>query len=163
DLQVQVGDLGVLKLNKIPEDVIRRYADVHVRLTDPQVQSAALPVLAVMDALEAADGNVYENARVFSLLDQVKNSGSMADIIGSMSDIMGGSVSAQITRNLPLFVSDTQQFVDQMQPIIDLDSSSPLPYIYRSLAYIRLQRFDQALQDINTAQRLAPDGWIPPI
>ncbi len=156
DLQVQVGDLGVLKLNKIPEDVIRRDTDVHVRLTDPQVQSVAVPVLAVMDALEAADGNAYENARVFSLLDELKNSGSMADVIGN-------SVSAQITRNLPQFVSDTQKFVDQMQPIIDLDSSSPLPYIYRSLAYFRLQQFDQGLQDIQTAQRLAPEGWIPPI
>src|SRR5262249_23396790 len=36
NLQVQVGDLSVLKLNKMPEDEIRRFADVHVRLTDPQ-------------------------------------------------------------------------------------------------------------------------------
>src|SRR5262249_32793901 len=114
DLQVQVGDLGVLQLNKISEDVIRRYTDVHVRLTDPQIQWVAVPVLAVMDAFEAADGNIYENARVFSLIDELKNSGNMADVIGD-------TVSAQITRNLPLFVNNTQKFIDQMQPIIDLD------------------------------------------
>src|SRR5262249_3500266 len=130
--------------------------DVHVRLTDPQVQSAAVPVLIVMNTMLAAEGSPYEEARIISLLDQLKS-------IGNNPDVIGNSVGAQITRPEPLFVSDTQKFADQMQPIIDLDSSSPLPYIYRSLAYYRLQQFDQGLQDVETAKRLGPEGWITPI
>nr|MBA3874478.1 protein kinase [Anaerolineae bacterium] len=156
DLQVQVGDLGVLQHNKIAEDVIRRYTDVQVRLTDPHTQSVAVPVLVIVDSMQTADGNIYETQRVISLLDQLKSTITNAEVVGS-------SGAAQIDRTELLFLSDTPKFIEQMQTIIDLDASNPLPYMYRSLGYFRLQQYDLGLQDTESAKRLGPEGWTTPL
>ena len=156
DLRVQVGDLGVLKHNKIPEDVVRRYTDVQIRLTDPRTQSVAIPVIAILDSMQSADGNSYETQRIMSLLNQLKTTVSTAEVVGN-------SGAAQIDRALLLFMGDTQNFVGQMQPIIDLDPSNPLPYLYRSIGYIRLHQNDLGLQDLETSKRLGPVGWTLPL
>src|SRR5262249_41675342 len=135
---------------------IRRYADVHVQMTDPLTQSIAVPILVINDTLQAADGNESEVFRTLGLLDQLKTTTTSASVVGT-------GAAAQISRNELFFLSDTQKFVDQMAPIVSLDGSNPLPYLYRSLGYFRLHQYDKSLQDAETARKLGPEGWSPPL
>ena len=156
DLQLQFGALTAIPHNKLPESMIRRYADVHVQMSDPLTESLAVPILVIIETAQSADGNIYEVFRGLSLLDQLKTSITSATVIGS-------GAAAQISRNELFFLSDTKKFIDQMDPIIALDSTNPLPYLYRNLGYLRNHQYDQALQDAETARKLAPEGWSSPL
>jgi tetratricopeptide (TPR) repeat protein len=107
-----------------------------------------------METMHAADANLYEIYRTLGIIDQLKTNSGV--------NLVGNGGAAQISRNEMLFLSNTQKYVDQMTPIIALDGSNPLPYLYRSLGYIRLRQFDKALQDADTAQKLGPPHWSMP-
>src|SRR5262249_41175038 len=48
-------------------------------------------------------------------------------------------------------------------PIIALEGSNPIVYLYRGEGYLRSYHYDQARQDAETGKKLGPVGWTSPL
>ncbi len=154
ELEVMVGVTDEFPLIKIERDVIDRTANVRVRMTDERSESVAPQVLGVLDVLHTANGDGYEILRVLAILD-------VADVRGA--EIVGSSIAAYLHRSLDLYLSDVAGAVEGLSAAIGLDAGNPILYGFRSSSYYRMGMIEEARQDIQTMERLAPPDWTIPL
>ncbi|MBZ0277990.1 MAG: tetratricopeptide repeat protein, partial [Anaerolineae bacterium] len=155
ELDVQIGALSLFPYNTFPREELEKIANVRVRLTNERQQSAAMPVLAVLQALYTADGDPMSVARNSAL-------GRLLTV--NDGTLQAGGIAANWTQMIQFFLrnqnSDALAAIDQA---LVLDPSSAIGYIARALLLQKAGNFDLALDDVYTAQRLGPSGWGSPI
>jgi len=153
DLQVQAGSLVGFEGVTLNRSSIDQLATVRVRLTDERLQSIAPRVQTVLALLYNAEGDGYGLLRTLTELEAM----DMAT-----GEIVGNSLAAQTHRVLDAVVSDNQTALDLLNQTIDREGGNPILYIFRALVRQRIGDFAGSGQDIGTAQRLAPAGWLQP-
>jgi serine/threonine protein kinase/tetratricopeptide (TPR) repeat protein len=152
-VEVQVGSTAPFPAIKIDRKILERSANIAFNISDPRRQSVVSPVMGVLVVLQTANGGGLEMTRALAVLDQLK-----PDLLA----ITGSSVAAHVHRQVQFYFSDEEAALAALTAAIGLDTSNPLLYAWRFGVNLRLGRFDEALRDINTAERLGPAGWAAP-
>ena len=150
---VQVGVTDDFNYIEMPIDILRRTANVRIRLTNERTQSLASEVLGVIGVLYGADGNAYDFMRTIAILDTL-------DV--ESGEIISSGVSGYVHDYYQLYLQDTEAALVAMQDAISLDASNPLLYILLSVSQTRLGDNENAARSAGTAQRLGPSNWSIP-
>lgn len=153
EVEVQIGSLNRYPTMLFDRDTLERTANVTIRMSDERSQSLVAPVLAVLAVLETADGDGYEMMRLLAILDEVT--------VASL-EIKSEGVSGYVHRALQQYLRDTPAAVSEEAAAIALDPGNAILYSWRGGGYIRSGQFDQALQDVRSAERRGPNGWALP-
>ena len=151
EAQIQVGETSDLLIS---QEILARTANVRVRMSDERQDSLSRQVVGLLYIIVLSKGNTYDTyqdgVKVFSL-DQTNSTSISAGVPGYVYEF------AQ------LYITDTPKASDEISAAIELDAGNPLLYVLRSLALQRLGRFDDSLDDLETATRLGPAGWTTPL
>jgi serine/threonine-protein kinase len=154
ELEIQMGDTRRFKYSQFQRDILERTANVRVHLTDERRESVATHVLGVINVLWTGDGNGYEVARNLAILDTVQV---------TPAAIVSGGVAGHLQNAAPFYYDDTSQAIAEYDAAIALQPGNPIPYAYRSAAYLRSGQVEKAARDIATAERLGPPNWTMPL
>jgi tetratricopeptide (TPR) repeat protein len=154
ELEVQIGVLDAFPSMPLPRETLERTANMRVHMTDERAESAALPVLCVLIALQMADGDVNEMMRNLAIADQIR---------APSAEVFGDGLSTHTYRMGELYFDDPQRAVAEMDAALDLDPGNPLLYAYRSGSKTRLGLAEDATRDAQTALRLGGEQWAMPL
>ena len=152
--EIQLGSLA-----NFPEIVIDRadimaLTDVSLNLNDASQQSLAFSAITVQGVLGATTGDGYGIARAYTTLAELNPS--------TAPEMTGNSIAARWHRYYITYLTNSEQALLEADESIALDARNPLLYIGRSALRMRLGDLDAALEDGDTAQRLAPENWATP-
>jgi tetratricopeptide (TPR) repeat protein len=149
--EVQVGETSNLL---IPQDLLAKTANVRVRMTNERRDSIARQVLGVIDIAIIARGNTY---------DYLQNTIKLFVSEPTNTKIISGGVPGHVYKFVDLFSDDTQKGLDEINAAVELDAGNPLLYMMRAPTLQRLGRFDESMDDAETAIRYGPKGWTTPL
>jgi tetratricopeptide (TPR) repeat protein len=122
-------------------------------MTDERRESVALPVIGVLNVLDMADGDQFEFVLALTII-------AVLDV--QSAEITGGDVGAHLHRALVAYIEDPQRAISELDDALVLDGGNPLLYAYRAVTHVRAGNFAEAEIDMQTAERLGPDGWAMP-
>ncbi len=151
ELNVQIGSTTPFKHNVFERDVLERTANVRIHMTNERTESVAPAVLGVLNVLQNADGDGFEMLRTSAIQGAI-------DV--QSAEIVGTSVAADVHHYF--IASSDAQGRAYLDDALDLDPGNPLLYAYSSIQKQRQGLFEESRRDIETAQRLGPDGWVMP-
>lgn len=169
-LNIQVGALQRLPDMVFTRDTLAHTANIRVELPD-EFHSVAEPVAGVLAIMLVADGDVYEWARIMSVMDSLEV---------ETPPLTGMTTATEAHRFLSDYLNDdadaTRTIIDEA---ISEDVGNALLYALRSLHFRRQyimiftsaqgsilgnrERLANARSDMETAARLAPEGWVLPL
>ncbi|MCP4357360.1 MAG: tetratricopeptide repeat protein [Chloroflexi bacterium] len=156
ELEVQVGDYETIFPDMpFDRDILEQTANVRIQLADARQESVAAQVMAVLNVLSLADGNLYQTMEMIAVQDQ---------LVGNLSTYPIPSVGSYVQQYGALFFDDPEMALTDVNAALELDGANPLLYIYRGWAYFRLDDLNAARLDFETADRLSADKpeWISP-
>jgi len=152
ELQIQIGSLAAFPTMPFERADMERIGNVRARLTDERTQTVASQVLTILTLLQNANGDGYEQLRTLVIHDEMNI---------TPAEIVGGGAAALTSRALAEFFNDTPAALTTLDEAIGLEAGSPNLYVVRALARQRVGDFSGASQDLDTAERLAPN-WVQP-
>ena len=153
EMEIQPGTLAAFEPVAIDRGIVQKTASLQVRMTDERNQSIAPQILYTLMTLQSAAGDGFESARSIAVLESVSS---------NPAETIGDGLAPNIQRFTSRFFDDTEEALTYVNAAIDVDRGNPLAYGYRSSAYIRLGRYEEARRDLDTAERLAPADWAMP-
>ena len=154
ELEVQVGATSAYRHMVFPYDTLAQTANVRVQITDERRELVAPAVLNAFNILANADGDEF---RV------IANMMLAASITAPTGTIDGDSLAAHLHRGLLAYGPTIDDAIEEFDAAIEQNPDNPLPYVYRSLAYMRVGNDEGHADTSQTIQRLAPDGWAMPL
>jgi tetratricopeptide (TPR) repeat protein len=154
EANVQTGATDAFPTLSLERDLLERTANVRIRLEDEREQSLAQPVVGILTMLQAANGDGYETIRTIVLMDAIEV---------ESADIDTSTIGGLAQRAFQLYISDTDGAIEAFSAAIERDGGNPILFAFRSSAYQRTGRPDEARRDAQTAQRLAPAEWTIPL
>jgi len=191
EVNLNFGSTDNLTYNQFSDELLAKTIDTRIRITDERDiprQSIAPNVLAILLMLNTADGNVYgvqDNVAFMTSVapnevEYVTNTAAthihqwLVSYVYS-DDGSGNVVIALDEERHPYFSSaidrirrDNSVYENDFglaasTAAIQLDEANPMPYLSRSLTYLRIGDMQNALADATTAQRLGYEGWASPL
>ncbi len=154
-LNVQMGSLGHFNHVRPDDPALKRLVNVRVQMTDERQQSLAQTVLLDLSMLQLADGDVYGAIRNQALEGLIKV---------EAATILDDSLATNLVKAFQLVTNDSNAALAASSEAIKLsDNGNPLLFLVRS--FIELHRADSsaASGDIQSAARLGPKDWLPPV
>jgi serine/threonine protein kinase/tetratricopeptide (TPR) repeat protein len=152
-LNMQVGSLTVFPYMKFDHAFLERTLNLRLRMTDERVQSVAFPLLAVMVALQTA-GNEFLAVHLAS--------GMGVLVQGDDVEILDDRISSDFARSMMNTVQAREVALEPLNRALRADPSNGLLYALRGAIYFQAGDFTTALVDLQTAESLAPAGWLFP-
>ncbi len=153
ELNIELGVTNTFSNIKIERSILERTANVRVRMSDVRNESAAMPVLVILNVLRIADGNGYELMRTVASLEELK----MAP-----AQVTGNSIAARVNRFFLNYFSNTEEAIKEIDAAINLEPN-PILYTYRGAARFRVGLVEESLNDMETARRIGPADWTSPL
>jgi serine/threonine protein kinase/tetratricopeptide (TPR) repeat protein len=145
-LEIQLGYAPNLILDRsVVEDIV----NVRVNLTEEQQESAAYRVITVLTGLETGTGDSLGVARLTAISE---------DLNVRQATIVSEGVAYHYHQSAELYFDAPAQAMQEIDAALAL-SDNPILFSARSLYHINLGNFDAAKEDLQSAIRLAPDGW----
>lgn len=154
EINLVLGDLSRFTYSKFSRAELEKLANARLELTDPRRESLALYVFGAMGILMTADGSGYEVLRMVTLI---------ADLETTSATVTGNSAASHLFRAYETYVNDSAAALARLNEAIQLEPTAAILYITRASANIRLARWDEARQDVLTADRLSSNAdWSMP-
>ncbi|MBN1681029.1 MAG: tetratricopeptide repeat protein [Anaerolineae bacterium] len=153
EINVGIGVTDAFPLIQFDRETLERTINVRVHMTDPRAESLASLVLGVINVLNVASGDGFETTRTVTVLDAI-------DVVAP--EIVSGGSAGSIQEAIQHYLDDTREAIAIYTGAIEQQGGSPFLYLYRGSARLRAGYYDEALRDIETAQRLGPDTWAAP-
>lgn len=149
--KVQVGETSQ---SLIDHDILAKTLNVRTHMDNEQQDSVARQVIGIIDGVTMAQGNTYDYLQIASKLFNI-------DITNTK--IVSEGVPGYVHNAFGMFLVNTPQALEDINDAISLDPANPLLYLWRATVLQRLGRFDESIDDAETASRLGPKDWTTPI
>ncbi len=160
NINIQLGDYAAYGNGKFPESAIRRLTDVRIQANfDPNSLNLKSYILNIMKLgyMASEDGYHMMVTQALGLRNPSKEPPAL-----SASTPANSLAVAEALANMGSY-DKAMVAIDGM---IQRETTNPLLYLYRSTYVRHLRRDDQseknAANDIESARRVGPEGWIGP-
>lgn len=157
-LRARVGDTSIFPNipAELDADLIRRTAELDLKLdlNAPELPSASIAVLSMLNVLTTADGNMYEIFRIAALIDR------LAQEVTPLEPLGGGSA-VQVLDYFSLYYSKPEEARPVIDAALDDDPSNPFLQAYSAILYQRLGNYEDGQEDAQAAYDVAPT-WASP-
>lgn len=151
EVNIQVGSLVAFPFNQLMPELLSKTLNVRVQLENAQQESIAPFILNDLIVLLNTNGSAFEAGRGVLGLN---------DIGSTNAAIVGDTLGAKLHRFFGYYLPDPVQAIEIMNTAIVVDSSNPILYQFRALAYQRLGEFEKADEDLETGVRIAGNDWL---
>jgi serine/threonine protein kinase/tetratricopeptide (TPR) repeat protein len=154
DINVQLGDITPYGELLFDRATMTKLTNTQVRVSTSQRETLAYAVIQTANIFFPYYGDVIAITRTLSVL---------PEITAPPAQVQGRGINALFYTYLTQYASDIDGGIQTLNTAIQFDSSNPMLFMGRSLAYQRAGDPARALQDIETSKQLAPDDWTTPL
>jgi len=152
-VNVQLGSLKSFPDLALDRTTMERIINIHLQLQDERRETLAFSILSGLAALYNGANDMMETTRYIVSLDQLD---------AAKPEVNGNSAAAFSYHAGLMFQMDPQITLNELTQAIELDGTNPYFYAYRGTIYQGMGEFARGRQDIDTAKRFSPPGWIMP-
>jgi serine/threonine protein kinase/tetratricopeptide (TPR) repeat protein len=152
-IELTLGSLDSIPSISLPEDLLERSINAQMQLTRTPNESIAPRILVALAVLYTSAGDLFNFGAMVAMLSEME--AVPAPVLGSSTATRGYDIGWN-------YVKDSPAALDQAADAIMIDGANPLLFVTRAALYQRLNDYNAALRDIQTAQRLGGAEWAMP-
>ena len=149
---LQVGSLAGFPNSVFSRDEIAQVTDVRVVLTNEREQSLAIPVISILVQMAVAANDTSEMIRLTTMSDFLPQ---------ELLDFEGNSMATHYHQSVFYLIKNPELALPEIGAALAI-KQHPLLYMGRGVAYAKLGDIHAAMNDWNSANLLAPEGWSMP-